>query len=266
MKTTVFGALTAAALLLSCSGDETESKPKALPVSVIQWNASGAINYSQILYYDSMKRISSIAVTEANTANNRYISYTYEAGKVTRYVDYNDPAKTDTKYIHYYENGESIKDEFYIGTTLDMVYFWMHSDGIKTATLTKPNGERIKTFTYTFNSKGNCVAIRVDEADPTKPDSSMIFENYDKKTRAVFNHFRLSPWSNVPGLFKSPLIPNNPGKYTHTPDGIRAEPYVAHEYTYEYNADGTVAFQRTLSNGALLSSTVYEYSTEIGPN
>ena len=265
MKTMLFGALTAAALLLSCSNDDENSqiRPQELPVKVTQWNASGALDIRQEIFYDNQQRIAEINITEANSANNRTILYHYESGKVTLNTDYLDPAKTDEMYIYYQNNGKITKEMWYWGGALFQVYTWTDNlvDGTKKAICKTGAGDLYRTYNYHFNSKGNCTSIRVNEADPTATDFTITFDAYDTHPRALFHHGWLSPWAVVPGVIRNPGLPNNPGTYQRTPDG--QTPSYSHAFTYEYNTSGKVAFQRNYDekNGSrLMSSTVYEYS------
>jgi hypothetical protein len=259
MKTKLLG-LAAFLFLFSCSEDEQTTPPQELPIKITRWNGSGNMDYMQIISYDSKKRISEIDITESNTSLNRKIFYTYTSGKVIRYINYTDPAQTDTKYVHYYGNGKIIKEEFFIGNNLDRVFTWTNNfDGSKTAKSTKSNGELVNTFRYHFNSIGNCTSVRVDQADPTKTDFTVTFDNFDSHPRALFHHFWMEPWTYITGVFKEPLVPNNPGTYTNTPDG--QAPSTSHVFDYEYDSNGNVVFQKTFNAGSLLNSTVYEYAT-----
>ena len=257
MKTKLLGL--AALLLLGCSKDEETSPPQELPVKITKWNGNGTMNYMQIITYDSKKRISEVDITDSNAGLNRKIKYTYSSGKITRLTDYTDPAQTDTKYVHYYGNGKIIKEEFYIGNGLDRVFTWTNNfDGTKTAKATKSNGELLNTFTYHFNSQGNCTSVRVDYADASKTDFTVTYDRFDTNPRALFHHHWMAPWSDLPGTLKEPLIPNNPGTYVNTPDG--QAPTFNQTFDYQYDPNGNVVFQKTFNGGSLLNSTVYEYA------
>lgn len=257
-------------LLLSCTEDQQpvqmENKREAaatqLPVKITRWKGNGNMDYIKILKYDRNRRLSLVTVTESNAAWSHQIKYTYEPGKITRTTDYVNPDRTDTKYEHYHNKGWVSREVFYEGNILKRTYTWENNpDGSKTSVDRNGNGELERIYTYYFTPEGNCTYIRVDATDPAKTDLSLSFDQFDTNPRAVFNHPWFSPWSDNPGAFTYPLLPNNPGNYKRLPDGLPIA--VDQVFEYQYDSNGNVVFQKTfdaLDNGRLIYSTVYEYA------
>lgn len=265
MKTKLLG-LAAFLILLGCSEDEQTKPPQDLPVKITRWNGNGAMNYQKVITYDHQQRISKVDVTESNTNLNRTITYTYASGKIIRSFNYTDPTRTDYENVHYYRLGKVTKEEIFTGDQLNKVFTWTHNaNGTKTVQCTNGNGELLYTFLYHFNELGNCTSVRIDYVDPSQKDATVIYDNFDTHPRALFHHDWMAPWSDVPELLKNsqfanhPQLPNNPGKYTYTPDGDVA----LHNYTfnYQYDTNGNVVFQKTLVGGTIQHTIVYEYAT-----